>query len=319
MNSSPVNGIVILDKPAGMTSHDVVNAARKLFHTRRIGHTGTLDPDATGVLVLCLGQATRLAEYLSAAWKHYVTEVVFGVETDTQDASGQMTAERDASAVTAEAVRALLPRFQGTISQIPPMVSALHHEGKRLYELAREGVTVERAPRQVQIAQIALTEFVSGVHPVATLEVTCSTGTYIRTLAADLGAAAGVGGMMRSLRRTWVGSGGSAADRAFRVEDAHTLDELRARAANGTLAEAVVPLRAALASWPQARLNAGQQTRIQQGQRLRQAEVPLLDGQMWSSVSPETPIALLDADGEVVAVARAAQGQIHPVKVFSQP
>src|SRR5437764_9413790 len=115
---SPYNGIVVVDKPVGMPSHDVVDRARRLFRTKRIGHTGTLDPDATGVLVLCLGQATRLAEYLSAARKNYITEVVFGIETDTQDASGQTLAERDAGDLTAEAIRALLPRFRGVIKQI---------------------------------------------------------------------------------------------------------------------------------------------------------------------------------------------------------
>jgi tRNA pseudouridine55 synthase len=124
---SVVNGLVVVNKPAGMTSHDVVDAARRLFRTKRVGHTGTLDPDATGVLVLCLGQATRLAEYLSASWKHYVTEVVFGVETTTQDASGEITAEQDATHLNEADVCAVLPAFRVTIHQIPPMVSARHH------------------------------------------------------------------------------------------------------------------------------------------------------------------------------------------------
>src|SRR5579871_4611704 len=156
ISRSDYDGLLIVDKPAGMTSHDVVNAVRKLFHTKRVGHTGTLDPDATGVLVLCLGQATRLAEYLSASRKHYVTTVVFGVETATQDASGAVIAERDAGFLTAERVAALLPRFRGTILQVPPMVSARHHQGKRLYELAREGVTVEREARQIHIVSLEL-------------------------------------------------------------------------------------------------------------------------------------------------------------------
>ena len=202
---SAINGIVVVDKPAGMTSHDVVGVARKLFRTKRVGHTGTLDPDATGVLVLCLGNATRLAEYLSAARKHYVADVVFGVETDSQDASGQVVAERDAAHLTQADVSAILPAFRGAIQQVPPMVSALHHEGQRLYDLARQGIVVERAARAVQIDELELTVWTPGVHPTARLEITCSTGTYIRSLAADIGAAAGVGGMMQTLRRTWVG------------------------------------------------------------------------------------------------------------------
>ncbi len=308
------NGVVVVDKPAGMTSHDVVHAARKLFRTKRIGHTGTLDPDATGVLLLCLGQATRLAEYLSAARKNYVAEVVFGVETDTQDASGRTLATQDASSLTTRALQALLPRFEGTISQIPPMVSALHHQGKRLYELAREGITVERAPRTVQIDQIALRGFVPGVHPVATLEVTCSTGTYIRTLAADLGAAAGVGGMMQSLRRTWVGALG----RRLTLTEAHTLESLRQRAEAGTLAGAVLPLREVLGAWSQAQLDAAQMERIRHGQPVAISEIPPQNVRLEPGGTAKTPVMILDADGEVGAVARAVSGRLQPVKVLTQ-
>ena len=263
-----MNGIVVIDKPAGMTSHDVVNIARKLFRTKRVGHTGTLDPDATGVLVLCIGQATRLAEYLSASRKHYVAEVVFGIETDTQDASGQVTAEQDASHLTRESLLALLPRFRGTIQQVPPMVSALHHQGRRLYELAREGITVERAARDIQIDVLELTDFRPGAHPAATLEVTCSTGTYIRTLAADLGTAAETGGMMHSLRRTWVGEQGC----AFTLDDAYTLDELREKSADDTLNQVLLPLTTALQTWPQAHLTEEQTARIRHGQILAVSE-----------------------------------------------
>ena len=213
---SEYNGIVVVDKPMGVTSHDVVDAARRLYHTRRVGHTGTLDPDATGVLVLCLGYATRLAEYLSASRKNYIAEVKFGVESDSQDASGEIVAERDASHFSESDLRALLPRFRGTIEQVPPMVSALHHEGKRLYELAREGITVEREARPVQIDRLELLEFAAGTHSVAKIEITCSTGTYIRTLAADLGEAAGTGALMQSLRRTWVGD----SERDFNLQSA---------------------------------------------------------------------------------------------------
>lgn len=307
-----MDGIVVIDKPAGMTSHDVVNVARKLFRTKRVGHTGTLDPDATGVLVLCIGQATRIAEYLSAARKHYVAEVVFGVETDTQDASGKITAEQDASAFTESDIQALLPRFRGTIPQVPPMVSALHHEGKRLYELAREGVTVERAAREVRIDHLALTKFQPGAHPVATLEITCSTGTYIRTLAADLGAAAQTGGMMRFLRRTWVGDTGQ----KFTLNDAHTLDELRERAAKGTLDETLLSLAYALSEWPQAHLDAAQTTRIRHGQYLNVAEFRPENLRKMPPKSPETPVALIGTHGEVCAIAVLADERLHPVKVL---
>jgi tRNA pseudouridine55 synthase len=308
-----VDGIVVVDKPAGMTSHDVVNAARRLFRTPQVGHTGTLDPDATGVLVLCLGSATRLAEYLSAARKNYSADVLFGVETDTQDMSGSVIATHDAAHLTEQAVRALLPRFRGTIEQVPPMVSARHHEGRRLYELAREGVTVARAPREVQIDRLELLRFEAGASPLATIEVTCSTGTYIRTLAADLGAAAGVGGAMRSLRRAWVGETGH----AFRLDDAHTLEELRARAEAGTLAEAVLPVASALGGWPQARLNDGLLARIRQGQYVWLAAIAAENLSRWPPASEETPVAVLDAGGVVRAVARVTAGRLRPVKVFN--
>lgn len=308
-----MDGIVIIDKPAGMTSHDVVNVARKLFRTKRVGHTGTLDPDATGVLVLCIGQATRLAEYLSASRKHYVAEIVFGVETDTQDASGQVTAECDASHLTETSVLELLPRFRGTIQQIPPMVSAIHHEGKRLYELAREGVTVERAAREVQIDHLELREFRPDVHPVALLEVTCSTGTYIRTLAADIGAAAQTGGMMQSLRRTWVGQ----TEHAFTLEAAHTLDELRERAANETIAHVLLPLTAAITDWPQVQLDAAQTVRIRHGQFLDVSELNLAMLTHWPPVNQETPVALIESMGNICAIAHVRDSNVRPVKVFA--
>jgi tRNA pseudouridine55 synthase len=304
---SEYHGIVVVDKPAGMTSHDVVHVARKLFRTKRVGHTGTLDPDATGVILLCLGNATRLAEYLSAAQKAYRAEVVFGVETTTQDASGEILAEQNAAHLTRESILSLLPDFRGTIKQIPPMVSALHHQGRRLYELAREGITVEREAREIEIESLELSDFTPGTHPVATLEVTCSTGTYIRTLAADLGAAAGTGGMMRALRRIWVGE---SAVNAFTLEEAHTLEALQARGAAGTLAEIVLPLAFALRDWPRVTLNEEQGKRIRKGQWIALAET---DGQY----APDTKVALLDETGTVVAVGQVRQERLQPIKVLN--
>jgi tRNA pseudouridine55 synthase len=319
-----VNGIVVIDKPAGMTSHDVVSVARKLFRTKRVGHTGTLDPDATGVLVLCLGNATRIAEYLSAARKHYVADVVFGIETDTQDASGQVLAERDASHLTEDEVRRVLTAFRGAIQQVPPMVSALHHEGQRLYDLARQGIVVERAARAVQIDELELTAWTPGSHPTARLEITCSTGTYIRSLAADIGAAIGVGGMMQTLCRTWVGERDGetlAAERPFTLDAAHTLDELRERAQSGTLAEVVLPLTAALSSWPQIRLDAEQTTHTRHGRALLLADISDAQRVNWNEAAAltdeQTLVALLDTGADVIAVAYVRDGQLQPHKVFA--
>ena len=316
-----VHGIVVIDKPAGMTSHDVVGIARKLFRTKRVGHTGTLDPDATGVMVLCLGNGTRLAEYLSAAHKHYVAEFVFGVETASQDASGDILAEHDASHLTETMLRNLLPEFRGTIQQVPPMVSALHYEGQRLYDLARQGIVVEREARTVHIDELELTAFSPGLHPKATLEITCSTGTYIRALAADLGSMAGVGGMMQTLRRTWVGAQLTAVDRPFTLEHAQTLDALRERAQAGTLGEIVLPLTVALAGWPLVRLDAEQTAHIRQGRPLSLADVRAEQCLHWHQVTdaatPPTPIGLLEESGGVVAVAQLQETQLHPHKVFA--
>ncbi|MCS6775225.1 MAG: tRNA pseudouridine(55) synthase TruB [Chloroherpetonaceae bacterium] len=307
-----MDGIVVVDKSAGMTSHDVVDAARRLFATTRVGHTGTLDPDATGVLVLCIGQATRLASYLSAVQKHYVAEVIFGVETDTQDLSGRVVAERNASFLTRETVEALLPRFRGTIQQIPPMVSAVHYRGQRLYELARKGIVVERSPRTVQIEHLAVVAFQTGTHPIATIEVTCSTGTYIRTLAADLGTAAQTGGCMRSLRRLRAGRPGC----AFTIENAHTLDALRAYAVAGRLAQVVLPLTAAVSDWPQVRLNEAQVRRVQHGQHLRLSELKPGSVQNWPPDSPEAPVALLGPGEALCAVAQFRDDRLFPVRVL---
>ena len=351
-----LNGVLVVDKDAGMTSHDVVGVVRKLFRTKRVGHTGTLDPDATGVLVLCLGNATRLAEYLSASRKHYVAEVVFGIETDTQDASGTILAEQDGSGLDADSVRGLLGAFRGTILQIPPMVSARHHEGKRLYDLARQGITVEREARPVQIDLLEMTAFAPGRHPVATLEITCSTGTYIRSLAADIGTAAATGGMMRSLRRTWVGesvgsTGNQQTDldeqisRPFSLPNAHTLDELRRRAHEETLLEVVLPLSVALINWPQVRLTPDQVVWIRYGRPLPLSEIQItqcrkFDLNGWQESEREAvqtatpfqdeatsegsdqktsqPIALFDSEDGVVAIASIRAGNLQPGKVFAQ-
>jgi tRNA pseudouridine55 synthase len=190
------------------------------------------------------------------------------------------------------------------------MVSALHHEGKRLYELAREGITVERAARQVSIDRLVMTSFQIGEHPSATLEVTCSTGTYIRTLAADIGTAAGTGAMMRSLRRVWVGENEAA---GYSLTSAWTLDQLREKAEEGTLSDVLLPLDSALRSWPQIPLDAAQETRIRHGQRLALTELTYVE-----TLSEGKQLALLDGEGALCAVARVEDEWIAPVKVLQR-
>jgi tRNA pseudouridine55 synthase len=195
----------VVDKPAGITSHDVVDQARRRLGERRIGHSGTLDPDATGVLLVGVGSVTRFLRFLTELPKSYVGEVVLGIETSTLDAAGEVTARHDMSAVTLDAARAVAAQhLVGDILQVPPMVSALKVGGRRLHELARAGVEVERAPRPVTVH--ALTLDATEEPGVLRIEAQCSSGTYVRTLAADLGRLLGGGAHLRRLRRTAIGS-----------------------------------------------------------------------------------------------------------------
>ena len=201
-----VHGLALIDKPTGMTSHDVVSKLRKLFNERRIGHAGTLDPDATGVMVVGVGYVTRLMQFLSGMDKTYTCEVVFGSETNTLDDSGIVTATYAMGDLSLDAVREAAAKLTGQIMQVPPMVSALKVDGKRLHELAREGIEVERKPRPVTVYafEVHSIHIENGV-TIAKIEVRCSSGTYVRTLAADLGTLLGGGAHLRNLRRTTVG------------------------------------------------------------------------------------------------------------------
>ena len=197
------DGVLIVDKPSGMTSHDVVDAIRKRFHTKRVGHAGTLDPDATGVLILGLGKATRFLSYAQASPKRYRTTAVFGVTTSTQDSSGEIV-EKHPVDISEAGVRAAMSSLTGEIEQIPPMVSAVKVGGERLYRKARRGESVERRARPVTIHEFELLSLTADP-PEAALEVLCSGGTYVRTLVHDLGAKLGCGAHLRELRRTFNG------------------------------------------------------------------------------------------------------------------
>ena len=203
MTSRHIDGLLVVDKPSGITSHDVVARCRRIFGQRRIGHGGTLDPDATGVLLVGLGQATRLLRFLSELSKSYVGEIVLGVATSTLDAAGDVVGQWDMSGVSLEDVRVAAAGLTGEIDQVPPMVSAVKIGGRRLHELARAGVEVERKARRVTVDRF---EVSAGGEPgVFRAEVDCSSGTYVRSLAADLGTALGGGAHLRSLRRTAIG------------------------------------------------------------------------------------------------------------------
>lgn len=282
-----VHGLALIDKPAGMTSHDVVSKLRKLFNERRIGHAGTLDPDATGVMVVGVGYVTRLMQFLSGMDKTYTCEVVFGSETNTLDDSGTVTATHDMGELTLEAVRAAAMKLTGPIMQVPPMVSALKIDGKRLHELAREGIEVERKPRPVTVysCDVQSVRIENGVS-VAQLEVNCSSGTYVRTLAADLGALLGGGAHLRNLRRTSVGD--------FTLADCTSIE-------NAVLLEPISALRS--------------MTRVVVD---HESAVRVRHGRSFPAWSGNSPWAVVDESGALLAVYEADGSNAKPSVVLAE-
>ncbi|HEU4754932.1 MAG TPA: tRNA pseudouridine(55) synthase TruB [Armatimonadota bacterium] len=289
-----LHGILNLYKPVGPTSHDCVARARRILGTRRVGHAGTLDPMASGVLVMGIGSGTRILEYLQGFPKTYRARMRLGITTDTQDTTGQVLTETDAAAVTEPQVREVLARFSGPILQVPPMVSALKVGGKKLYELARRGETIEREARPVTVYRLDLLSFTPGPRPEAELRIECSGGTYVRTLCHDAGAALGVGAAMSALEREAVGP--------FRAEDAVRLEDL-------TPETPLVPLAEGLVHLPTVRLGAEEARRLAQGQF-----VPAPEG------APDGPVRVLDGGGilQAIAIVRG-HGEarlLAPEKVF---
>ncbi|MBE7011141.1 MAG: tRNA pseudouridine(55) synthase TruB [Ruminococcaceae bacterium] len=211
-----MDGIINVNKPLGITSHDVVYRLRKILGIKKIGHTGTLDPDAEGVLPMCIGRGTKLAEELTAKEKQYLAELTLGITTDTQDISGTIL-DTKAVVSTKEEIENAIMSFVGEIDQIPPMFSAIKVDGKKLYELAREGKTIEMPPRRVEVFSIEILD-IDTESKKARFLVDCSKGTYIRTLCHDIGKKLGCGGVMSALKRTRSGD--------FRIENAYTLDEI---------------------------------------------------------------------------------------------
>lgn len=273
------DGVAVIDKPVNWTSHDVVAKCRGVFATRKVGHSGTLDPSATGVLVLGVGKATRLLRFLTELPKSYVGEIVLGVETSTLDADGEVCARHDMLAVTEDQVRAAACGFVGPIMQVPPMVSAVKVDGKRLYELAREGKEVERRARPVEVYRYDI-DPVAGSPGVWRCSVDCSSGTYIRSLAADLGTALGGGAHLRSLRRVAVGG--------FTIDEATSVDAATLR----PIADAVAHLKSCVASNQMA-------VRVGHGQKLSRDALSLSDHDVG-------PWAVFNPAGDLLAVYAAA-------------
>ncbi len=278
-----VHGLAVVDKPAGVTSHDVVGMVRRHLGERRVGHAGTLDPDATGVLLVGVGNVTRLLRFLTALGKTYTADVVLGVETSTLDASGDVTARHDMSGVTLDQARAqVAAHLTGPILQVPPMVSALKVDGRRLHELAREGIEVERAARPVTVHRFDVDATDDPL--VLRIRVECSSGTYVRTLAADLGRLLGGGAHLTDLRRTACGSFGEA--------EATAPDAVRL----------LTPL-AALRDYPCVAVDPTTATMVRNGRVLERDD-------RWSG---DGPWAVADDSGELLAVyATAGEHRVRP-------
>jgi tRNA pseudouridine55 synthase len=252
----PVNGVLLLDKPAGISSNKALQMAKRLFGASKAGHTGSLDPLATGMLPVCFGEATKISAFLLDANKRYRFTCQLGVTTTTGDTEGEVVSTADCSAVTTESILGILPDFHGEIEQIPPMYSALKHNGQRLYKLARQGIEVEREARTVTIFTIELINYDQGSME---LEVLCSKGTYVRTLAEDLGNVLGCGAHVTRLRRLSVGPYQSSMV---------TLDELQALSEAGweDMDSKLLPIESGVADWPDVRLGADAAFYMSQGQ-----------------------------------------------------
>lgn len=253
MNTLPLSGLLLIDKPSGPTSHDIVNAIRKGAGIRRIGHAGTLDPLATGLLIVLVGPAARLSEYVTQKDKRYLARVRFGQATNTYDAAGRVGAE-SRLLPNQDVVERALPKFRGTYMQMPPVFSAIKRGGQKAYELARQGEPVEMEPREVTVHSLELTKWEP---PFATLDIQCSAGTYIRSLAHDLGQALKCGAHVAALRRTASGQ--------FRIEDAVTLADLQKAFASGEWRQHLLPPDAGLADWPAVHLDEKQTKAIWNG------------------------------------------------------
>ena len=291
-------GIIVIQKEKGFTSHDVVAKLRGILHMKKIGHTGTLDPDATGVLPVALGKGTKLVDLLTDKEKTYEAVLHLGITTDTQDMSGTILEEKTVD-ITEDEVREALASFVGEQLQVPPMYSALKVNGKKLYELAREGKTVERKARPVCFYEIEPLEMKL---PLVKIRVTCSKGTYIRTLCHDIGQKLGCGGCMEELLRSKVGR--------YSLSESHTLSEVEAAVADGTISSMIYPVEQVLADYPALYADS-------YGDRLLQNGNPLSDN-LVSPQHKEGWVRMYASDGTFTGIFQWDKGKkkYYPIKMF---
>lgn len=286
-----MNGIILIDKPQDWTSHDVVAKLRGILHERRIGHSGTLDPLATGLLVVFVGRATRAVEFAEADSKEYIAGLRLGLSTDTQDISGNIIAE--CSDLPDEgAVRRAVNSFIGDIEQIPPMYSAVKIGGKKLYELARKGQSVERAPRKITVSSIEIIGREGGDY---LLKIACSKGTYVRTLCNDIGASLGCGACMSSLRRVRAG--------AFSIEDAHSIDEVENAANEGQLVDIMLPVDTLFSALPELKVPESTANRLKTGNIIK---ISAADGDY----------RVYSDSAEFLLVGKVENGKLKTIKSF---
>jgi tRNA pseudouridine55 synthase len=295
----PINGWLVIDKPQGMTSTHVVNVVKRLTNAQKVGHGGTLDPLATGVLPIAMGEATKTVAYIMDARKAYDFRLRLGEERDTDDSTGAVIAASDSRPDDA-AIRAMLPRFVGAIQQVPPRYAAVKIQGERAYDIARRGETVELAPREVRIDALELTGRPDPDH--ADFRMTCGKGAYVRAIARDLGQALGCCAHVAALRRTEVG--------AFSVENGVSLDALAGIVEHETLPQILVPVSTALAGIPALAVTEPQALRLQSGQAVRLA--PAFVGE---TIGEAATVRAMRA-GELIALARLEGMELCPVRVF---
>ena len=289
-----IHGILLLDKPAGITSNSALQTVRRQLHARKGGHCGSLDPFATGMLPLCFGEASKTAAYMLGASKIYLATARLGLATNTGDVDGEVQRKSVVPALTREGIDAALRKFTGPITQVPPMYSALKHEGRPLYALARKGIDVPRQPREVIIHAL---ECLSWEAPLLSFKVHCSKGTYIRTLAEDICAALGTCGHLRSLRRLWV--------EPFAGEPMIALAELESAVAAGKGTALLLPIDAGLQGWPRLELEPARAERFRQGNPV-------------TAAGPNPGRVRVYADsGRILGLAELrADGKLHPKRVF---
>lgn len=319
MTDDSFSGVLIVDKPEGPTSHDIVDRVRRLFDMKRVGHAGTLDPMATGVLIIGLGKATRLLTFLKDLPKRYSARIQFGISTTTQDAMGEVETERSC-AFSEKDLRGAAASFIGEIEQIPPMVSAVRVGGKRLYESAREGVDVERSPRKVRVHSLEFLD-IDLEKWEASIDALCSSGTYVRTLAADLGELLGCGAHLSALRRTSVGS--------FTDGESTTLEKLDGLGQDDRKS-VVMPMADAMRDFPVFEVSGELEESVRHGRALdieeppvRRSELPIIleprSGQTpphQAGMAAGIPVAVVGNDGELLAVYRRFRGGLKPAAVL---